>query len=230
MQKNNNLDVTALVPVYNEEKFVKQSVNRLIDARVVNKIIIVDDSSTDNSSKIIEDLAKNYSFIESYKTPENLGKGGALNFIKNKIKSTYIVIHDADLEYFPDEISKLKEKINTQEPTFVIGSRFIGNSKPQHYVRTYFANKLLSKLFTLKNSVNVTDIASCYKLFPSKYFKNTNFETNGFEFEVEIVAKFLKTSKNLHECGISYQSRTYKEGKKIKFIDFFKYINAIIKF
>lgn len=230
MQENKTLDITGIVPVYNEEKFLEESIKRLINAQVVDKIIIIDDSSTDKSPIIIDKLVDEFKSIKSYKTPHNLGKGGALNFIKHNISTSYVVIHDADLEYFPNDIFSLKEKINHSKPTFVIGSRFIGDTQPQHYIRTFFANKFLSKLFSLKNKTKVSDIASCYKLFPSDFFKNTNFVSNGFEFEVEIVAKFLYYSKNLHECGISYKSRTYEEGKKIKFIDFFKYIYAVFKF
>jgi len=227
MSLHKSLDITALVPVYNEEELLAKSINRLLDEGVVKKIIIIDDSSIDNSSEIVKKFTNKYQFIDSYKTPNNLGKGGAINFVKNFIETKYVVIHDADLEYNPKDITSLIDKLNPNEESFVIGSRFLKNSHPQHYLRTYWANKFLSKLFSIKNKVVITDIASCYKLFPTEFFKNTEFKSNGFEFEVEIVAKYLKYSKNIYECGIDYQSRTYKEGKKIKFIDFFKYIYAI---
>ncbi len=85
-------------------------------------------------------------------------------------------------------------------------------------------------MFSLKKKVKVSDIATCYKLFPSKYFKETEFLSKGFEFEVEVVAKYLQKYSYLNECGIGYQSRTYDEGKKIKFLDFFRYIYAIMRF
>ena len=230
MSLNKPSDFTALVPVFNEEELLTKSINRLIDAEVVSKIIIIDDSSTDNSAEIIEKFTQKYQFIDSYKTPYNLGKGGAINFVKDFIETNYVIIHDADLEYNPHDIRNLINKLKLNEYSFVIGSRFLKNSHPQHYLRTYWANKFLSKLFSIKNKVEITDIASCYKLFPSEFFKNTEFKSNGFEFEVEIVAKYLKYSEYILECGIDYQSRTYKEGKKIKFIDFFKYIYAIYKY
>jgi len=230
MLTKKNISVTAIVPVFNEDKLLEHSVKRLISENIVDKIIIVNDCSTDNSKSIMEGLCNVYEFIDFYETSENLGKGGAVRTIKEKIQTDYVIIHDADLEYFPKDIEKLISKVSFDEPTFVIGSRFINNSKPQNYIRTYVANKLLSKIFSIKKKINVTDIASCYKLFPTSFFKNTDFISNGFEFEVEIVAKYLNNHSNLHECGIDYKSRTYSEGKKIKFSDFFKYIIAIIKF
>jgi glycosyltransferase involved in cell wall biosynthesis len=230
MSLNKCPDITALVPVYNEEKLLAKSINRLIGERVVKKIIIIDDSSSDNSTEIIQKFTYDYQFIDSYTTPINLGKGGAINFVKDFIETEYVIIHDADLEYNPKDIRNLINKLNSNENSLVIGSRFLKNSHPQHYLRTYWANKFLSKLFSIKNKVVITDIASCYKLFSSEFFKNTVFKSNGFEFEVEIVAKYLKYSEYIYECGIDYQSRTYKEGKKIKFIDFFKYIYAIFKY
>ena len=78
--------------------------------------------------------------------------------------------------------------------------------------------------------IKITDIATCYKLFPNEYFKNVDLISNGFEIEVELVAKYLKNFNSIEEVGIDYQSRTYIEGKKIKSLDFFKYIIAIFRF
>ena len=230
MQNNKELHITAIVPVFNEERFLKNSISRLINENVVQKILIVDDSSTDNSLFIIKELSDAYEFVQYFETSHNLGKGGAVTSVKNKIETDYVIIHDADLEYFPKDIKNMISKIDINEPTFVIGSRFKNDSSPQNYLRTYVANKFLSKLFSIKKKINITDIATCYKLFPSFYFKNTEFASKGFEFEVEVVAKYLNSYSNIHECGIDYKSRSYKDGKKIKFIDFFKYIIAILKY
>ena len=220
MSKNKNKTITAIVPVYNEKLFLKESINRLLKENVVDEIFIVDDCSTDGSDKIINELVKENKFIKKFRTSQNMGKGGAIRTIQQFVNTDYSIIHDADLEYFPRDIKKLISKINYEYPTFVYGSRFINNIEPQNYYRTYFANKFLSSLFAIVYGIKITDIATCYKLFPNEYFKNVDLISNGFEIEVELVAKYLKNFNSIEEVGIDYQSRTYIEGKKIKSLDF----------
>ena len=84
-------------------------------------------------------------------------------------------IIDKYLEYNPNNISDLCKKINTEKSNFILGSRFLDNSKIQIYIRTFYANKILSRLFSFIYRVKITDIATCYKMMPSDYLKNTNF-------------------------------------------------------
>ena len=84
--------------------------------------------------------------------------------------------------------------------------------------------------FSLLFFYKVTDIATCYKLFPSDFFKNFNIKENGFAIEVEVLAKFLKYNKSVKEVPIKYNGRSYEEGKKIKTIDGFKYIYSTVKY
>jgi len=230
MSKHKDITLTAIVPVFNEKLFLRKSINRLLNENVVDEVFIIDDCSTDGSNQIIDELTKEYNSIKKFKTSHNKGKGGAIKMIQNSINTSYSIIHDADLEYFPKDIKKLLSEIDQDQPTFVIGSRFINNIEPQNYYRTYFANKFLSFLFSFIHRRKVTDIATCYKLFPNEYFRNIILESNGFEIEVELVAKYLKKYKIIKEVGIDYESRTYKEGKKIKTLDFFRYIYAILKY
>ena len=219
--------LSVLIPVFNEEKTVIESISRVIDTEIFDEVIIVDDCSSDNSYKIIKDFIFDDKRFKLLKTSKNFGKGGAVNFGKKYINSDFVVIHDADLEYFPYDLRALYEKADSE--TMIIGSRFLGNLKRHNkYKSTYFANKILSKLFSLIYKVNITDIATCYKLMPTKYFKNTNFKSAGFDYEIEVVAKFLKYSKKIIEVPINYEGRSYKEGKKIKAFDGLKYIFAMI--
>ena len=134
------------------------------------------------------------------------------------------------MEYNPQDIKKLFDLINENQEIFLIGSRFLKDKKVQHYYRTYAANKFLSWLFSFVHGKKLTDIATCYKLMPSNFFKKTDFKEAGFTIEVELVAKFLKKSKNILEAPISYSARTYEDGKKIRVRDGFKYIYAIFKY
>ena len=101
--------LTVIVPFYNEEKFLEQSVNRLLNYNIFVKILLIDNNSTDDSFNIAQKLVNTNKNIELYKTDKNKGKGVALSHAKQFITTTHVVIHDADLEYFPEDISEMFE-------------------------------------------------------------------------------------------------------------------------
>ncbi len=224
--------LTAIVPILNEEKLLKESVEGLLLNKEITEVFLVDDCSTDDSLRIMKTIESDYKNVRVFESPNsiNKGKGDAITRIKEFISTDYVVIHDADLEYNPIEIVTMLNMTDSRKDIFVIGSRFLNNIRVQHYYRTYYANKFLSWLFSLVHSKKVTDIATCYKLMPSNYFKETKFNESGFAIEIEMVAKFLKLSRNIIETPISYQARTYAEGKKIKTVDGLKYIYTIFKY
>jgi len=224
--------LTAIIPILNEEDFLAESVDRLLQVEEISAIFLVDDCSTDNSLKIMKKIELRNSKVKVFESPypTNRGKGDTILRAREYIKSNYVVIHDADLEYDPQDIKKLFNLIKENHEIFLIGSRFLNDRKVQHYYRTYLANTFLSWLFSFVHGKKITDIASCYKLMPSAFFKQTDFKETGFAIEIELVAKFLKKSKNILEAPISYNARTYEEGKKIKVMDGFKYIYGIFKY
>ena len=220
--------LTVIVPVYNEENLVIESLKRLDKVNIVNKVIIVDDCSTDNSSKLITDfiLHKNKYFM--IKTIKNSGKGKAIEAAQSMIDTDYVAIHDADLEYYPEDLSKMYKKIH--DNNLILGSRFIGNNERNNlYKRTLYANHFLSRLFSLIFGTKITDVATCYKMMPSDFFRTFKIKSSGFEFEIEVLANFLKYNKTISEVPINYSGRSYSEGKKIKTIDGFKYIYWMFK-
>lgn len=223
--------ITAIVPVYNEEVFVIKSLQRLEKISELTKIIIVNDCSTDNSKTLIENFIKDKQRFTLFNLPENKGKGKVLSFTKNLIETSHVVIHDADLEYFPEDLTKLI-KLSKQFPNeLILGSRFIGFEERKNiYLRTYLANKIMSLFFSLIHRVTISDIATCYKLLPSDFFRDVNIIENGFSIEVELVAKYLKGNKFFKEVPIKYEGRSYKDGKKIKLKDGFMYLYCTIKY
>lgn len=222
--------ITAIVPVYNEEKFLKQSVIRLLDIDEINTIYLVDDCSTDRSRKIMDQLSLENNKIRLFQTDKNSGKGKAVCSVQKELTTDYVIIHDADLEYDPRDIKRMIEKIDTNNPNMVLGSRFLHENKKQIYLRTFLANKFLSKVFSIIYFVKVTDIATCYKLMPTDYFKFEQFFEKGFAIEVELLSKYFKSNKNFSEVPINYNARSYEDGKKIKLKDGFKYLFAMFRY
>ena len=225
-----SVSLSAIVPIYNEEKFLEESVNNLLKIKEIEKIFLVDDCSSDSSREIMNTLELKNNKISTFKTNKNSGKGRAICVVQEYLETDYVIIHDADLEYDPIDIPKMVKNINKDNFNLVLGSRFMNDNKKQLYLRTFLANKLLSKFFSLIHRVDVTDIATCYKLMPTEFFKNENFIETGFAIEVELLAKYFKNNKNFIEIPISYKARSYEDGKKIKLIDGFKYLLAMLKY
>ena len=223
-----SLDV--IVPFYNEENFLKESVTNLINVNIHNKIYLVNNNSTDKSKEIAKSLIRNREDIIYLETNVTKGKGLGIQTVIEYLESTHTIIHDADLEYFPDDIKAMKELSKQNENSLILGSRFIGDKERLNkYKRTIFANRFLSKFFSIIHGYRVSDVATCYKLIPNKYLKKMNLSENGFSIEIEIIAKYLKMAKSqIIEVPIKYKGRTFEEGKKIKLSDGLQYILKIL--
>lgn len=221
----------VIVPFYNEKQTLAKSIERLLKQKIFAQIILSDDNSDDGSQKIAKSYEEQYDQIQYFKSEDNRGKGNALNNVKDLIQTKYVVIHDADLEYFPEDLIEMFERAKKNPTTLILGSRFIGNKERKNiYRRTFIANKVMSSFFSFINSYKVTDIATCYKMMPSEIFKSFEIKEKGFSIEIEIVSKYLKVSPSILEVPIKYEGRTYKEGKKIKPIDGVLYLFNTLKY
>ena len=225
------LFTSVIVPFYNEEALLKEAVSNLLNEQFDKEIILVNDGSVDGSPDIATELAKMHGNIKLITYDQNMGKGFAVKKGIEKSTGKFIAIFDADLEYFPSDLNRLIQTLKKDDRDFVCGSRFLGNkSRKNIYLRTYIANRFLSLLFSLIYKVKITDIATCLKVFKKELIEDINFEKNDFSIEVELIAKVVAKTKNYKEIPISYKARSYEEGKKIKFVDGFRYIFAILKF
>jgi len=220
-----------IVPFYNEQEFLNQSVERLLSANIHDSILLIDNNSTDLSKDIAVVLEKKKD-ISYFKTDKKQGKGAALRYSADLLSGTHVVIHDADLEYFPEDLIELKQKSIENPEALILGSRFIGSKKRKiKYSKAYYANRFLSKVFSIVYRYPVSDVATCYKLLPVGIFKNLNLIENGFAVEIEILAKYLKNHDSvIIEVPIKYEGRSYEEGKKIKFLDGLIYLFKIFTY
>ena len=197
------ISLTAVVPIYNEEQFLEQSVERLIEHDIYENILLIDNNSLDSSYEIGKNLQKKYKKISIYKTDDTAGKGVVISYSRKLIETSHIIIHDADLEYFPSDIVGMFDLAKDNPKSLILGSRFIGSKERKNiYKRTFFANKVMSLFFSIVNFYSISDVATCYKLMPSEFFVNTNFKEKGFSIEIELLSKFLKFNKSIIEVPI----------------------------
>tara|TARA_B100000965_G_scaffold148899_1_gene123919 strand:+ start:559 stop:1251 length:693 start_codon:yes stop_codon:yes gene_type:complete len=223
--------LSVIIPFYNEKEYLFDSVNRVLDIGIANQIFLSDDFSNDGSEIIAKKLSEEYEFITYIRSNKNKGKGSALNNVKKYIKTSHVVIHDADLEYFPSDIVEMYEVSKNNPNCLILGTRFTGEKERKNvYFRTGLANRFMSLFFSVVNFNKITDVATCYKLMPTQFFQSISLNEQGFSVEIEILSKFLKTNNKIMEIPIKYEGRSYSDGKKIKTLDGFMYLLNTLKY
>ncbi len=211
------MKVSVVIPVYNEEKTIKDIIERVLSVDLDKEIIIVDDASKDSTREILRNI--NEPNVKIIYKEKNEGKGSALQNGFKYVTGDIVIIQDADLEYDPNDYHKLIEPIIKNNADVVFGSRFLGHPRKVLLFWHTLGNKLLTLFSNMVNNINLTDMETCYKVFKSKILKDIKFNSKRFGFEPEFTAKVAKRGLSIYEVPISYHGRTYKEGKKISWKD-----------
>ncbi len=224
--------LTIIIPVYNETNTIVKIIDQILKIKIKKQIIVVDDCSTDGSKeKIIKNKRKIHKIVFHKK---NLGKGAAIRTAQKYIKGKLVIIQDADLEYNPKDYKKLIKPIIKKKSLAVYGSRVLGKKRYMtndftSLMRVFF-NHILTIISNFLNRQKLTDAHTCYKVFDSKLFKKIKLKENGFAFCPEVTTKISKLKIDITEIPISYKGRTYKQGKKISYLDGVMAIFALIKY
>ena len=229
MTENNTL-ISILIPSFNEEKTILNVLNRIsktIDSSINYEVVVINDGSTDNTLKLLEQNKNLYNELITYE--RNCGKGNAVKKGLEASKGKYIFFQDADLEYDPIDINKFIKLINLFEPDLIIGSRLnYSEYTRSHNILNKFGNMFITFIFNLFYNTTFTDIYSCYACFKKDLLNEKNLKTKGFEQHAEILCKVIKKGKKFYEVPISYNGRTHEEGKKIKFYHIFSVLFRIV--
>src|SRR6516225_8433298 len=225
------MKVSIVIPCYNERDTIEKIIERVRNAPLNSKeIIVVDDGSQDGTQILLQEKVSQMVERVIYH-PVNQGKGAALRSGFAAATGDFIVVQDADLEYSPDDYPVLLEPLMSGKADVVIGSRFMGG-RP-HRVLFFWhmvGNKILTLLSNMLSNINLTDVETGYKAFKAPLIKSIQIEEDRFGVEPEIIAKLARKGCRIYEVGISYSGRTYAEGKKINWKDGVYAFYAILKY
>ena len=233
LMNNYRFKVSIIIPCFNEKDTIRSIFEKVSASKAFDKeIIIVDDCSTDGSDTIIKAINKNNPSLKTIFHEKNQGKGAA---IKTGLKSStgeLILIQDADLEYDPVDYGILIEPFIKYDADVVYGSRFIGGQRPKrlHLFWHTVANKILTLITNIFTNLNMTDMETGYKIFKKEHIDIDNLKEKSFGIEPEITIKLAKKKIKFFEVPISYNGRSYKQGKKITAKDAFIAFYCIIKY
>ncbi len=227
--------LSIVIPIYNEQATLAECVRRVLAVELLleKELILVDDASTDESAKVIEQICRQneHSSIKVVTHPHNSGKGAALRSGFAEVTGDIVIIQDADLEYDPNDYHRLLKPILDGRADVVYGSRFVGSAEKRViYYWHYVGNKFLTTFSNMCTNLNLTDMETCYKVLRREVVEKLNIKCDRFGVEPEITAKVAKGRWRVYEVGISYSGRTYTEGKKITWKDGLKAILTIIRF
>lgn len=236
--------LSVIVPVYNEHYLVEASLARLeslgdcpLLARV--RIIVVDDASRDATPFVLDRFRQSLQARPWKGTFEwvflrherNLGKGAGIRTALAHADTELVVIHDADLEYFPEDMKRMIPLFLEQQADAVFGSRFLtGDFRRVLFFRHALANHLLTFLCDLVSDLNLTDMETCYKMVRTDLLRSIPLESRDFRIEPELAIKLAKRDARVFEVPIRYAGRSYQEGKKIGWRDGLKALGAIAHF
>jgi len=228
--------LSILVPAYNEEEYLAASILRAMEATLPDglesEVVAVDDGSTDCTPQILDELAARYpDRIRVFHHKVNAGKGAAIRTAIHNAVGEFAIIQDADLEYDPSEYPKVLGPLLSNKADVVYGSRFlISGERRVIYYWHALANHWLTTACNMAADLNLTDMETCYKAFRREVLAEIRLEEDRFGVEPEITAKVARGRYRVYEVPISYDGRTYEQGKKIGWKDGVRALYAIGKY
>ena len=224
-----DIKLSIVIPCYNEEDYVENLLKELLKEVNPHEIIVVDDFSSDNSIKKITSVKDQR--LKLIKNSKNKGKGFCITEGFKNVTGNVILVQDADPEYDPKDINFLISPFFEADADFIIGTRFQTKYRRKigYFYHTIF-NRFITFLVNLRSNTNFSDIECGYKAFKKELLHEFILKENGFGIEIELIRKISKLKKKMYEVPVSYEMRTYEQGKKIGMIDALIAVWCLIKY
>lgn len=232
--------LSIIIPVFNEKATFQELIELVIAKEleeIEKEIIIIESKSTDGTTEVVRKYEDHPGIRVIYEEKPR-GKGHAVRRGIREASGSIILIQDADLEYDIEDYDQLIAPLLKYQKMFVLGSRHTGDWK----MRNFSDAKLLSNVFNFGQIVftwminlfcssQLKDPFTMYKVFRKDCIYGLEFEANRFDFDWEIVIKFLRKKYFPLEIPVNYSSRSFSEGKKVSIIkDPISWMIALVKF
>jgi len=221
--------VSIVIPIYNEEELIEEVLRRVQALPFDKQIILVDDHSSDRTPEICQKVVQTSPGTLYLRHEENQGKGAAIRTGIARADGEIIIIQDADLEYRPEDIPRVLEPILSGRVRVAYGSRFLGTIIGMRFPNRV-GNRLLAWLVSLLYGQRITDEAAAYKAFRAEVIHSIPLTCRRFEFCPEVTAKVLRMGERIEEVPVTYTARSFEEGKKIIWPDFFMAVWTLVKY
>ncbi|MDH5758823.1 MAG: glycosyltransferase family 2 protein [Gemmatimonadota bacterium] len=222
--------LSVVVPVFNEARTVEELLRQVRSVPLALEVIVVDDGSTDGTRDILPGLAENGLIDHLVMHEVNRGKGAALRTGFAHATGHVVVVQDADMEYDPREFPLLLEPILSGKADAVYGSRFLGGPHRVLFFWHSVGNRFLTLLSNMFTDVNLTDMETCYKMVRRELLQSLPLSADRFGIEPELTARLAQAQARIYELPISYNGRSYAEGKKIGWKDGVSALWCIVKY
>jgi glycosyltransferase involved in cell wall biosynthesis len=200
------VEVTILLPAYNEEQSIGETIRKIKELYPDYEIFVVDDGSTDRTK---EEAVKAGAHVWSH--PHNIGNGAAIKTGLRYASGDWIVMMDADGQHDPADIAKLLE--NKDKYDMIVGARSKGSKTSLH---RDLANFIYNWLASYVTKFKVEDLTSGFRLINSETVRKYIYLLpNTFSYPSTLTMAYLRSGLSLKYVPIQTKARTGKSKIKL---------------
>jgi dolichol-phosphate hexosyltransferase len=224
------IEVSVLMPVFNERATVERAIDELLATEVSTEgweLIVVDDGSRDGSSEILHGREWP-AHVRVLTHQRNRGKGAALRTALQEARGQFSTVMDADLEYSPADLAALLAPLRSGDAQAVFGTR--GFQAHSAYSFWYvIGNRAVTFAANFVYNSWVSDIMTGHKALSTELFRSLRLRERGFAIEAEIAARLLRRRIRIYEVPIVYNARSREDGKKLTALDGLRVLRTLIR-
>lgn len=220
--------LSIIMPVFNEVKTFEETFELVYAAKVEGvdrEIVVVESNSTDGSRDLVKKIEGRPGVVVLYEDRPQ-GKGHAVRAGIEISKGSFVLIQDADSEYDVNDYDIVLGPLIERRATFVLGSRHLGGRTWK--IRSFANQKILSYVMNVAHESFTTaanglyrtemrDPTTMFKVFRRDAYNGIRFTRDRFDFDWELVCKLVRRGHVPVEVPVNYRSRSFAEGKKVRF-------------